>query len=263
MSEMIDGQEWLQANLDGVQQVYVGRALEWLMANDKVAALWISGSRASGEADAHSDTDIRAHAPGWNEADTAGWLRAVGANPRPLVRLSRLGPAVLNYECLFGADVEIDLQIFPGEQPVIAFGSLLLKGREPLPRQPGPQWVREAPIGAAELRNLMDGATIDQKKFGKLLARGERLAALFLLDAQRYALLRLAYIATRGMDCGARPVHTLASLRVVRRVLEQEAVSPIRAGVQRMADEGSIEEKIAGLGALMEAVFAGLHERPA
>lgn len=261
MSETIDWQNWVQANCGTTERPVIERALGSLIANDKVPAVWISGSRVTGMADEHSDTDVRIHAPGWSEADLLAWLHATDPGRRPLVRFSKLGPTLLNYECVFGPDVAVDLLVFAGDAPMLSFDSLVLKGPGSLPRQPALQLVREVPINPAELRNQVDGVIIDQKKFGKLLARGERLAAAFLLDAQRFAVLRLAYAATRGMDCGARPLHTLASLRLVRQVLEKEASPAIRAGVLGLSPEGSVETNVAALAALIEPVLAELRRR--
>lgn len=261
MNEVLDWRSWVEANCDAGERPVIARALGALMTNDKVAAVWLSGSRVTGEADEHSDTDVRAHAPGWSEADLLAWLGATDPGRRPRVRFSKLGPSLLNYECVFGSEVAIDLLVFNADSPVLSFDSVVLKNREPLPRHPTLQLVRETPVNPAELRNQADGVIIDQMKFSKLLARGERLAAGFLIDAQRFAVLRLAYVATRGLDCGARQAHTLASLRVVRQVLATEATAEIRAGVLGLAPEGTVEGNIAALAALIEPVFVELRRR--
>lgn len=261
MNEIIDWRSWVESHCGTAERPVIERALGALIANDKVTAVWLSGSRVTGQADEHSDTDVRIHAPGWSDADQLAWLHATDPGRRPLVRFSKLGPTMLNYECVFAPEVAVDLLVFAADSPMLSFDSVVLKSREPLPRQPALQLVRETPVNPAELRNQVDGVIIDQKKFGKLLARGERLAAGFLLDAQRFAVLRLAYVATRGLDCGARQMHTLASLRLVRQVLLAEAPAGIRAGVVGLTAEGTVEENVAALAALIEPVFVELRRR--
>lgn len=240
----------------------VTRAVGVLLAEAKVAALWISGSRAVSEADEHSDTDIRIHAPGWTEADFERWLNAVQPERPVRWRLSKLGPAVWNYECLFEGDVPVDLLAFgAAEGPVVSLDSVILKGGAGLRKLETLQLVKEAPIDAREVQRLVDGAAIDQQKFEKLFARGERLGAWFLLEAVRFSLLRLAYVAVRGVDCGAKPVHTLASVKRVRRTLREQGGAAAAAWLAELEAEGSLEESAARLGRLAIAVSAAVAQR--
>ena len=75
-TDVANWQEWMRDYAAEPGYPFVARALGSLVAGEKIAAVWISGSRATRTADAHSDTDIRAYAPGWTEHEAA-ILRAV------------------------------------------------------------------------------------------------------------------------------------------------------------------------------------------
>jgi Nucleotidyltransferase domain. len=222
------------------------RAVETLLREEKVAALWISGSRAVGAADEHSDVDIRIHAPGWTEGDFETWLAAVQPETRGRWRLSKLGPAVWNYECLFTGDVPLDLLVFATpEAPVVSADSVVFKSGPALKKAEVSLLVKETPAGAREARALLDGAEIDLQKFPKLFARGERLGAWFLLEAVRFSVLRLAYVAVRGKDCGPKAVHTLASLKAIRKAIEEAGGERGREWLRELEAEGTLEESAA------------------
>lgn len=252
---------WLDGFAGEPGYPFVMRAIGTLVADEKIAAVWIAGSRATRQADAHSDTDIRVHAPTWSTGDLEKWLQAVDPEQRPQVRLSRFGPSVLNYECLFREGVPVDLLVLTGEAPVLAFDSVVFKWREPLQRQPAPQVIKEVPLAVDDVRNLMDGVVIDQQKFRKLSARGDRLAALFLIEAQRFALLRLAYIAARGVDCGGKLQHTLASLKLVRDIVVKEGRPAIVEVAKTLEWSGAIEDSVAKIAAAIPVLFAELRGR--
>ncbi|MES2692306.1 MAG: hypothetical protein V4773_02460, partial [Verrucomicrobiota bacterium] len=223
-------------------------------------SLWISGSRATGKDDRHSDTDIRLHGPRWTEQDTAELLARIGPEGGALVRLSKLAPTVWNYECVFANDVAVDLLINTGETAQASADSVVFKAGEALKRQPALQLVRETVPTPAEVRNLMDGLAIDLGKFPKLFARGERLAALFLLDVQRYAVLRLAYLATRGADCGIKTQHTLASLKVILATVLGESSPEIRTIAKGLEIDEPVEKAVDRMTVAMPTLFAVLRK---
>jgi len=97
MNEIIDWRSWVEAHCGAGERPVIERVLGTLIASDKVPAVWLSGSRVTGLADEHSDTDVRIHAPGWSDADLLEWLHATDPGRRPLVRFSKLGPTMLNY----------------------------------------------------------------------------------------------------------------------------------------------------------------------
>ena len=233
----------------------VRRAVEVLLPDAKVAALWVSGSRAAGTADEHSDVDIRIHAPGWTEEDFARWRETLQREPRVRWRLSKLGPAVWNYECLFAGDVPVDLLVFAAnEAPVVSVDSVVFKGGAALKPAAGPLLVKETVVGEREARALLDGAEIDLQKFEKLFARGERLGAWFLLEAVRFSVLRLAYVAVRGKDCGPKAVQTLASLKAIRQRIADEGGGQGREWLRRMEAEGTPEEGAARMEDLLREI---------
>ena len=261
MTEVANWAEWVRTRGGFPGSDVVGAAIESLLADEKVKALWISGSRAINEADRYSDTDIRIHAPGWSDADFAGWIDELAPASRRLVRLSKLGPTLLNYECVIGHEVAIDLLVFTAGEPVVASDSVVFKALMPLQRQSSLQVVRETPVNAADVQHLLDGATIDQQKFKKLFARGERLGAWFLLEAMRFALLRLVYVAVRGVDCGPKPLHTLASLKHMRRQIVQEGDAAARTWIDMLEASGTLEEQAGKFGELLPKIAAAVTTR--
>ncbi len=246
---MIETAEWetwasRQTNVRGGD--IVRRAIEALLKEVNVVALWVSGSRAVGAADEHSDVDIRIHAPGWEEEDFERWIETLQRESRVRWRLSKLGPTVWNYECLFAGDVPVDLLVFANpDAPVVSVDSVVFKGAAALKQAEGSLLVKETPAGEREVRALIDGLEIDLQKFQKLFARGERLGAWFLLEVVRFAVLRLAYVAVCGRDCGPRPMHSLASVKAVRAKIAKDGGEEGRSWVRELEAEGTLEESAA------------------
>ncbi len=261
---MIEAAEWETwasglANVRGGE--LVRRAIEALLKEAKVVALWVSGSRAVGAADEHSDVDIRIHAPGWVEEDFGRWRETLQREPRVRWRLSKLGPTVWNYECLFAGDVPVDLLVFAApDAPVVSLDSVVFKGGAALKQAEGSLLVKETPVGERETQALLDGAEIDLQKFDKLFARGERLGAWFLLEAVRFSVLRLAYVAVCGKDCGPKPLHSLASVKAVRAAIGEKGGAAGREWLGRMEAEGTLEETVATMEGLVREIAGRLTE---
>ncbi len=254
--------EWRRGLAEGRGGGVVTRGIEQLLNEEKVAALWISGSRAVGAADEHSDVDIRIHAPGWGEADFERWLAGVQPESRARWRLSKLGPTLWNYECLLAGEVPVDLLVFGGaEAPVVSVDSVIFKHRGALKQAEVSGLVKEAPVGPREVRALLDGAEIDRQKFGKLFARGERLGAWFLLEAVRFSAVRLAYVAVRGKDCGPKAAHTLASIKVVRQRIRDEGGAAAQAWLTELEAAGTLEDVVARVVEVTRELAGVLEER--
>lgn len=260
-SDAIDARIWLDSWAGSPGFSEVERALSALIDDEKIFAVWISGSRVTGETDEHSDTDIRVHAPGWIAADFSRWLVRVDPSRQALVRLSKFGSTMLNYECVLPGRVGIDLLVFAGECPKVSFDSVILKSAVQLERELVSQVIKAVAIEREELRNLMDGVVIDQQKFAKLFVRGERLAAWFLLEAVRFALLRLAYIAACGEDCGTKQLHTLASLKLVCRAIRERGSPALAELVEALAADGTLEASAACVGKMIDPLFGELRAR--
>lgn len=245
MSEIAEWATWAPRLEKARGGETVRRALEAMLNDPKVSALWVSGSRAVGAADEHSDVDIRIHARGWSEADFERWLAAVRGETRGRWRLSKLGPAVWNYECLFAGNVPVDLLVFSADEaPVVSVDSVVFKSTSELKKAETSLVVKEAPVGPREVQALVDGAEIDLQKFEKLFARGERLAARFLLDVARFSAVRLAYVAVRGQDCGPKPMHTLASIKVVRKRIREEGGEAGCRWIDALEADGTLEDAV-------------------
>lgn len=261
MIDVVNWRDWLKPYEREPAFPFIAGAVEAAIASEKFSAVWISGSRATRTTDQHSDIDIRAHAPSWAPADFRTWLNQVDPQRNALVRLSWLSPTHWNYECLLAGTVPVDLLVISGETPMISFDSVVFKTAAPLKMQASLQVIKDVGIGLDDLRNLMDGVVIDQQKFAKLLGRNDRFSALLLLDAQRFALLRLGYIAAGGTDCGPRGQHTLASLKLVRETISQKAPASVVAAVAGLVSERTIEENMKTISAAAEKIFAALLER--
>lgn len=262
MIETVEWETWAPRLATARGGELARRAAEVLLSDPKVKALWVSGSRVMGTADEHSDIDIRIHAPEWTEGDFARWLETLQREPRVWWRLSKLGPAAWNYECLFAEDVPVDLLVFTAaEPPVVSVDSVVFKGGAGLKRAEGSLLVKETLVGEREARALLDGAKIDLQKFDKLFARGERLPAWFLLEAVRFSVLRLAYVAVRGKDCGPKAVQTLASLKAIRKAIADEGGERGRAWLRGMEAEGTLEEGAARMEELVTEIRRRIEQR--
>jgi hypothetical protein len=261
MSHLVNWREWLEPYEPERGFVLFGKAIEGLLADEKVTAVWASGSRAINRADSFSDLDLRIHARNWSAEDFSLWVEKTNSMQRPLVRLSKLGASVWNYECLFAENIPVDLLVFSGDAPSISFDSVIFKMTEPLSCQQVLRLVKEEPFTSDDIRNLMDGFLIDHQKFTKLLARKEALPVFFLIESQRLALLRLAYLATRGVDCGARNQHTLASIKLVESKILNEAKPQIVDAILALEKDRSCSEEIACLANAGEVIFGALRQR--
>jgi hypothetical protein len=261
MNEMVDWQEWLKPYEQERGYPFMARSIAALIASEKSLAVWISGSRATRQADQYSDIDIRVHAPTWKADDLTSWLREVDPMQRALVRLSKLSPNHWNYECLFAGIAPIDLLVFTVDAPVLSIDSMVFKGAQSLERAPAFGLIKETAVTPTDVRNLVDGAIIDQRKFTKLLVRGERLAARFLLDGQRFTALRLGYIAARGVDCGGKQQHTLASLKLLYELVAGTETNAKANGAAALNGDGTLEEGIFHVEAFLTSVVAKLDMR--
>lgn len=262
MADLVSWQEWIKRFESERAFPYIKRAIATLVADERIGAVWVSGSRVTGLGDQFSDIDLRVFAPAWGEEDLTPWLHAVDPLRRATVRLSKLAGIGWNYECVFfGGDVPIDLLVLTTAKPVVSSDSVVLKTDCALQHETSLKIIKEAPVTVEDLRNLIDGVAIDQRKFVKLLDRGDRLAASFLMEAQRLALLRLAFIATRGVDCGGRQYHTLASLKLAGGIIRREATPPIAAAIDGLTRDGTLMDNVNALAAAAAVIVAAARAR--
>lgn len=186
-----------------------------LWARDDVAALWLGGSFARGEADAHSDLDLRvAVAPGrlaaWAELGPAALLgeSVVGAQP-----MGWEGTAFYHLVLEDGLIVDLLIQGTDREPPqdhtlVLdcrddAFGERLAQARLPPAEEP--------PADPGAVRQAIVDFWIGSHKHAKVIGRGLDAVALFGLGLEQSVLMRLWFISATGHDLGTQraTIHTL------------------------------------------------------
>jgi len=215
------------------QAASLKRVAERLWQHEDVAAIWLGGSLARGEADLYSDVDLRvALYPGakerWAHPDLPDlfWTEVVGCMPLSF------GDALLFHLVL--ADGEIyDLWIQTTDQPPSQEESLVLGCRDEafaikLNEIEPSNYLKPTLADADTVQKLLTSFWINTIKHIKVLHRGLDLVAQNGITMERALIVRLWYILATGNDpTVARPtIHTLTDLdRVVTGSLGQRSLT--------------------------------------
>ncbi len=198
------------------QMATLRRVAAALWAKEEVLALWLGGSFARGEADAHSDLDLRVAVAGdsfdaWSVADPSPLI----GEPIVGVQLMIWDRTVLHHSVL-GSGVIIDLLVQSADREPpqdftlilgcrdAALGQLLDRARLPPTEEPAP----------ADPKAICEAVTnfwIGSHKHTRMLHRGLDLLILIGLGLEQSVLMRFWYVLATGQDQGSqRPtIHTL------------------------------------------------------
>ncbi len=191
------------------------RMVSALWAQDDVAALWLGGSFARGEADAYSDLDLRVAVPAdrlsaWADLDPAAPLA------EPVAGVQKMGWAGTSFYHVVlenGLIVDLLIQDTDHEPPQDytltlacrddAFGALLSSAHLPLAEEPAadPEVIRQVVVDF----------WIASHKHAKVMGRGLDPIALFGLGLELSPLMRLWHTAATGRDLGTQQatIHTM------------------------------------------------------
>ena len=211
------------ASLPPLPQVLaLRRMVSALWAQEDVAALWLGGSFARGEADAYSDLDLRvAVAPdrlsAWAELDPALLLG------EPIVGTQRMdweGPVLYHLVLEDGLIVDLLIQNTDREPPQDytltlacrddAFEALLEKAHLPPAEEPA--------ADPEVIRQVVADFWIASHKHAKVMGRGLDPIALFGLGLELSPLMRLWYVAATGRDLGMQRATIHMLTRTVRAI---------------------------------------------
>lgn len=191
------------------------RMVSALWAREDVAALWLGGSFARGEADAYSDLDLRVAVtpdrfPEWTELDPAALIG------EPVVGTQRMGwVGTAFYHVVLKNGVIVDLLVqasdhAPPEDYTLplacrddAFGALLASAHLPP--------AEEALADPETIRQAVVDFWISSHKHAKVIGRGLDPIVLFGLGLEQSMLMRLWYVAATGRDLGTQraTIHTM------------------------------------------------------
>ena len=198
------------------------RMVSALWAQEDVAALWLGGSFARGEADAYSDLDLRVTVapnrfPVWTELTPAERL---GEPVAGVQKMGWVGTAFYHIALENGLIVDLLIQgtdYAPAEDYTLtlacrndAFGALLAQAHLP--------FIEELAANPEAIRQVVVDFWIGSHKHAKVIGRGLDPIALFGLGLEYAPLMRLWYVAATGRDLGTQraTIHTLTqTTRVV------------------------------------------------
>lgn len=150
----------VRAATDAPQRAFIAHATSVLRADDRVAAVWLVGGFAVGNADAFSDIDLQVLAARDGVAD---WWREVVDALAPTVSVRSFGavaggvcitPEWLHFDVVFHAPGTVDPRDVTGMVPLVDKAGLLPDGPVPRPFVPGPPFF---PADAVELFLYMLG----------------------------------------------------------------------------------------------------------
>ncbi len=191
------------------------RMVSALWAREDVAALWLGGSFARGEADAYSDLDLRVavapdRLPAWSDLDPATLIG------EPIVGTQRMGwVGTAFYHVVLENGVIVDLLVQSTDQappedytlPLAcrddAFGALLASAHLPP--------AEELAADPETIRQSIVDFWISSHKHAKVIGRGLDPIVLFGLGLEQPVLMRLWYVAATGRDLGTQraTIHTM------------------------------------------------------
>lgn len=206
-----------------------------LWRDERVVAIWLGGSFASGLADQYSDVDLRVAVP---PADLTGWekpdLDALLDGSPLAVQFLRLGDdSFLHHLIAPNGDI-LDLliqsaEVAPAAEPALilgcrdeAFAGLLAASNHARP-------PLSAPVTSDVVRDIVINFWVNSHKHRKVLHRNLDLMFPAASDANWQMLMRLWYIAATGNDVSPHHftgIHGLTELtRTVERVSGAEALA--------------------------------------
>jgi hypothetical protein len=197
--------------------------LEGLEHDPTITAVWLGGSLASGNADSHSDIDLR--------LAVSTETFSLDHMPAPLEVLER--DAIFLRRRNFGDGTAWHYALLPDG----AIWDVLVyrDTREPFMEQrrvifARGNWAEKlsggsdpsvefAPAERAAILETIEQFWVDWMKHAKVLARGGENVIWMGANLSRHALTRLKFIAATGLDCGATERLTIHTLLPVARAL--------------------------------------------
>ncbi len=209
----------LDALPDLPQRRTLERVAARLWAEDEVAALWLGGSIARGEADPHSDVDLRvAVRPDalvrWQEPDRAALSALIGETVVGVHALRWEGTVL--HQFLLAEGVIWDLLVQSVEREPPQDFTLVLGCRDDefgrrLASALLPQGEEMPPADPAAIQEAITNFWVGSHKHVRMLYRHLDLLILHGLSLEHSVLMRLWYVEATGRDLGSqRPtIHTL------------------------------------------------------
>jgi predicted nucleotidyltransferase len=203
-----------------------------LEANPDIHAVWISGSFARGNADLHSDVDLR--------IAISSERIEISRLPRDLALLETRAVAIqrrrfgekVGWHYLMLEDATIyDILVYTNDaEPFPETRQLLLFAK--------PDWTQKLESGTDQTikftsanpetaKALLEGFWINWRKHAKVIARGENLTAWLGERLSRHELVQLKFMAVTGLDCGAIDRLTIHTATIVDRALKNWDVDQI------------------------------------
>jgi len=226
-----------------------------LWADPSIAALWLGGSLARGAGDAHSDVDLRVALAGLDRApDTLPPSASRLASRVTYTLLWRFAEdAVLHHMLLQDGQVyDFLVQTAarkPGNEARLVLGCRDGALQETLAGGEDPS-VRFEPADPEEMRQVLGGFWMNQRKHRKVLARGLTLIMWEGEHRLRQEIVRLWYALATGQDCGpmgAMTIHSLTPMvQAVQASCDGEALRLLGRSSETEAEFREALEQIGG-----------------
>lgn len=245
---------------DGPHAELICEMAERCLADERILAIWVGGSLASGKGDQFSDIDFRiAVAAGtvdeWSKPE---WTRFLPEAPVGAIQM-RFGPGTLLHHMVLGDGAIVDLLIMDTEtareEPdVVVLGARSPELRAQIESYATPAVSLVKAIEPETLRNFLVDYWIASHKQGKAMGRGFDESSFVGLYVERMALLRAWFMEATGKDIEARmSLHMLGALHkglAGRLSHEQEALvgMPTRTRVETMAAIEAVRTEMARVG---------------
>ncbi len=207
------------------------QVLPKLESNPDIHAVWLSGSFARGNADLHSDVDLRIviSSEGFEVSRLPKELELLETRAVAIQRRSFGEKVGWHYLMLENGDIydilvyRSDAESFPETRHMLCAKSDWVQKLEA-----GTDQNIEFPSANPEtVKALLEGFWINWRKHAKVMARGETLTAWLGERLSRHKLMQLKFMAVTGLDCGVIDRLTIHTAAVVARALKDWNVDRI------------------------------------
>ena len=215
--------------------------LEKLERDFAITAAWLGGSLASGNADAHSDIDLRlAVSEDSFRLEQMPAALEVLERDAIFVRRRSFGEGTAWHYALLPNGAIWDVLVYRDtREPFMEMRRVIFaRGdwTEKLSSGSDPS-ANFAPAGRAAILETLEQFWVDWMKHAKVLARGGENVIWMGANLSRHALTRLKFIAETGLDCGATDRLTIHTLLPVSRALREWSAEGLN--LEELATEAS------------------------
>lgn len=247
------------------QRATLMRVAQALWADPDVMALWLGGSLARGEGDAHSDVDLRiALPPSAYSANSLPASARILTDAAVVTQTVGFGPERGLFHMLLDNGEIYDVLVQTVGQPPIPERRLVLGCRDPdlaakLSTGEDPSLPTLAPADPAQIRQLVAEHWLGLRKHRKVLDRGLDILAWDGDHRLRTALVQLYHVLATGTDCGPIARMNIHAMSPVVRTIQAELGEaplavlglPARTHAELIGSAAAVADEVARIGRLL------------